>query len=196
MWEEKVILLQQDRLYAEGIPNFVVATIDDWPLKVLFVYAYLLVGISYILTIFFNLKVYYNLKSMENQMSFHAKDANKQISTILIVQAVVPGIICLFPIALAVTLAFLHTNIPGIGLCLGLTFSIIPSVNPFLTLVVVRNYRRAIMTNLEKVLPCVWIFKKLTNQSSSTAIHPTHQSSTPSKEIFHIQNVDNHKDIV
>uniref|UniRef100_A0AC34PYJ7 G protein-coupled receptor n=1 Tax=Panagrolaimus sp. JU765 TaxID=591449 RepID=A0AC34PYJ7_9BILA len=195
-WEIKAILLRADGIYREGIPNFVVASIDDWPLKVLFVYAYVLVGISYLLTIFFNVKVYHNLKSMENQMSVQAKDAHKQISTILIVQAAVPGVICLFPIALAVTLAFLHTNIPNIGLCIGLMFSVIPLANPLLTLIVVRNYRNAVLNRIKTIIPCIWICKKLMKQPISIPVHPIHQSSTQSRNTYAVeQNHELHPEV-
>lgn len=112
------------------------------------------------MTIIFNVKVYRHLRSMKNQMSMQRKETHRQISTILIVQATVPGIICLFPIALAATLTFLHTNILDVGRGMGLMFSIIPLANPLLTLSIVRNYRNTVFQNIKKYFLCFYIFKK------------------------------------
>uniref|UniRef100_A0AC34RKU0 G protein-coupled receptor n=1 Tax=Panagrolaimus sp. JU765 TaxID=591449 RepID=A0AC34RKU0_9BILA len=165
-WIEKSRLLRADSIYSEGIPNFVVASIDEWPLRILFIYAYVLVVISYGLTIFCNVKVWRHLEAMESQMSIQNRDAQKQINRTLIIQALIPGIVVLTPIALAVTLAFLHTNIPGIGLLVSFLLSIIPLANPLLTLIVVKNYRQTIITTF-KIL---WKTKLYENRSTVSTI--------------------------
>ncbi|KAE9554282.1 hypothetical protein FO519_002516 [Halicephalobus sp. NKZ332] len=150
-WKKASVLLQEDPNYSEGLPNFVVASIDEWPLRILFIYAYFLVCVVYIITIFSSTKVWRHLKSMENQMTVQVQDAHRQITVTLFFQAIIPCVVSLIPIITAVTMAFIHGNVPGLGLILALLYTAIPIVNPLLTLIVVRNYRRNAIYMIEKI---------------------------------------------
>ena len=144
-WQAAKVLLEADSNYNNSLPNFVVASIDEWPLRILFIYAYVLVCVVYGIVIFSNMKVWHHLKNMESQMTVQIRDAHRQITTTLILQAIIPCVVSLIPIITAVTMAFIHANVPRLGHILALLYTIIPVANPLLTLIVVRNYRRNVI---------------------------------------------------
>uniref|UniRef100_A0AC34RLI7 Uncharacterized protein n=1 Tax=Panagrolaimus sp. JU765 TaxID=591449 RepID=A0AC34RLI7_9BILA len=167
-WKKQAALLAADPIYYEGIPNFIFASADDWRLIVEFSYAYLQVCVSYGLTLFFNVKIYRYLKTMEDQMTSKTKDAHRQINKTLIIQALTPAIICLIPVAGSVSLTFLKTNIQGLGLVLSMMFSLIPLINPILTLIVIRNYRKTIVVTVKKLFNS----SQLLSRIEHSLIHP------------------------
>uniref|UniRef100_A0AC35GSI7 Opsin n=1 Tax=Panagrolaimus sp. PS1159 TaxID=55785 RepID=A0AC35GSI7_9BILA len=139
-------LLMADIYYSKEIPNFVTADISDWPLLANFVWVYVMAGAAYTVIIWSSFKVWAHLKINESHMSLATKDANHQISKTLIMQATLPVVVCLIPIAFTVTMVFARANIDGIGLCFSLFFAWIPIVNTLTTMFVVKSYRKTILT--------------------------------------------------
>jgi len=150
-WQKAKILLEADSNYNDSIPKFVVASIDEWPLRILFFYAYFLVSVVYGIVIFCNMKVWSHLKTMESQMTVQVRDAHRQITTTLIFQAIIPCVVSLIPVITAVTMAVIHANVPTLGFILAMLYTIIPVANPLLTLIVVRNYRRNVLLMVGKL---------------------------------------------
>uniref|UniRef100_A0AC35GGF6 Uncharacterized protein n=1 Tax=Panagrolaimus sp. PS1159 TaxID=55785 RepID=A0AC35GGF6_9BILA len=134
-----------DIYYSKEIPNFVSANIEDWPLFVNFVWVYVMATFAYSIIIWSSFKVWKYLQINESHMTSQTKDANRQISKTLIMQATLPVIICLIPIALTVTMVFARANFDGIGIFFSLFFAWIPIINTLTTMFNVKTYRNTIL---------------------------------------------------
>ena len=149
--KRNTLLLLEDPYYSSGVPSFVTAEIHRIDLQITFSYCYFTVILSYGIIIFTSIKVCKHIRN-GTQLSEGLLDTHKQITCTLVVQAITPAIVCLFPIALAVTGCFLYLDIPGLGLLVTLLLSWIPLVNPLVTIITIRTYRRFCFMVFQKKL--------------------------------------------
>uniref|UniRef100_A0AC34QWH9 Uncharacterized protein n=1 Tax=Panagrolaimus sp. JU765 TaxID=591449 RepID=A0AC34QWH9_9BILA len=144
-YEPMAALLRQDPIYGENLPIFVVASIDEWRLRTLFSYAYFLTIVTYAIIIFASFSVWRYLKNMENEITIQIQDSNHQITRTLFIQAFIPCVICLVPVAVVVTVTVFHGNVPGLTSGLIWIWSIIPVANPTCTILSINNYKKCVI---------------------------------------------------
>ena len=92
VWPEKVlhdakaVLLESDIYYFRGLPMFMVAEIQRWPLRLCFAYGYFLVTLSYGISVFTSWKVWKQLKNQELFFSPQTRKMHNQMTKTLILQ--------------------------------------------------------------------------------------------------------------
>lgn len=81
----KTQLLRDDTFY-DKVPNFVVAEIDDFPLKIMLGYCCFLLIFCWALSLGVNFVVIKHLKSKKHLMSVLARDFHRQVSMFFVIE--------------------------------------------------------------------------------------------------------------
>uniref|UniRef100_A0AC35FDY4 G protein-coupled receptor n=1 Tax=Panagrolaimus sp. PS1159 TaxID=55785 RepID=A0AC35FDY4_9BILA len=148
----------------------------DWPLMLIVLYATLMVTISYSIVCWTSFKVWKHLKAMEGHMSVNTKDVNRQMTLTLIIQAILPLLTLLCPIAFTAILLFSRITIEGFEICISLLLSTIPIVNSLTTIYVVKPYRNAML----KII-CIFSKKYSTVNAAATTSNIPKETSLKSQ---------------
>uniref|UniRef100_A0AC34GY48 Uncharacterized protein n=1 Tax=Panagrolaimus sp. ES5 TaxID=591445 RepID=A0AC34GY48_9BILA len=163
-------LLKADNLYFNGIPKFVVAQIQQWPLIICFVFGYFLVTVSYVITVTACVKVWKKLKSQQANFSEETRRLHKQMTKTMIMQTTVPLFLVILPIVLGTTFAFGVINVPGMGMLVNSICGWTPVANPLVTIISIKAYRQVIITRIFKCL-------RITKQHKIISVPPSTVSS-------------------
>uniref|UniRef100_A0A914Q7U5 Uncharacterized protein n=2 Tax=Panagrolaimus davidi TaxID=227884 RepID=A0A914Q7U5_9BILA len=170
-YREKGKLLTNDPYYPKTVlSGYVTSDIAEWPLFFEFLFCYSLAFISYIIIAWTSFKTWRYLKAMENHMTLQTREANRQITKTLFMQATLPVFACIIPITTIVSMTFLKTNIDGFGLIVSLLWAWIPIVNTIVTICAVKSYRTAVL----KIIP----FSKKASIATTTLSYDVTRTDT------------------
>uniref|UniRef100_A0AC35GF46 Uncharacterized protein n=1 Tax=Panagrolaimus sp. PS1159 TaxID=55785 RepID=A0AC35GF46_9BILA len=178
-------LLKLDNLYFKGIPKFVVAEIQQWPLYVSFGFAYFLVTTSYVITVMACVKVWKKLKTQSANFSEETRRLHKQMTKTMIMQATVPLFLVILPIIIGLTFAFGLINVPGMGMFVNSIIGLTPVANPLVTIISIKTYRMIIVE---------WIFKcfGITKRHKIISVTPSTVSSIKNANLVATNQLTKH----
>uniref|UniRef100_A0A7E4VEG5 G_PROTEIN_RECEP_F1_2 domain-containing protein n=1 Tax=Panagrellus redivivus TaxID=6233 RepID=A0A7E4VEG5_PANRE len=94
--------------------------------------------------------VYKNLKRKAS-MTSSEKSVQRQVSFTLILQVCIIAITSLFPLGCILINMVLTSSVPWLSTIASATFSVLPVVNPILTMFTIRSYRRVLFVTARKV---------------------------------------------
>ncbi|KAF1750389.1 hypothetical protein GCK72_016938 [Caenorhabditis remanei] len=119
------------------------------------VFEFTILGISFFCVTYFAFNCYRwisrKLGNMEN-VSQAAKTLQIQLFYALIVQAAIPCVLMYLPAATVFTCPMLNINLDLKYPVLGVTIAIYPAIDPFPTILIIKNYRRGCI----ELLTCRW----------------------------------------
>uniref|UniRef100_A0AC35GN15 G protein-coupled receptor n=1 Tax=Panagrolaimus sp. PS1159 TaxID=55785 RepID=A0AC35GN15_9BILA len=152
VYAEKAKLLEADIYYYKDHLIFVTGDIRKWYTCIQAIYASFLTNISYIIVSWTSFKVWKHLNVMRSNMSTQTMDIHKQMTKALIMQAVIPFLICLLPIGITIIMVIFRASIDGLGIGISLILSWIPIINSATTIFVVKQYRRIIIGFFKRII--------------------------------------------
>uniref|UniRef100_A0AC34FKQ0 Uncharacterized protein n=1 Tax=Panagrolaimus sp. ES5 TaxID=591445 RepID=A0AC34FKQ0_9BILA len=79
-------LLEEDIFYFRGVPKFMTAFIQEWPLRINFAYGNFVVFVSYGITVYTSWKVWKKLKDQSTNFSAETRKLHSQMTKTLVVQ--------------------------------------------------------------------------------------------------------------
>lgn len=79
-------LLENDIFYFRGAPKFMIAFIEEWPLRINFAYGNFLVAISYGIVLYTSWKVWKKLKDQSTIFSAETRKLHSQMTKTMVVQ--------------------------------------------------------------------------------------------------------------
>uniref|UniRef100_A0A7E4UU21 G_PROTEIN_RECEP_F1_2 domain-containing protein n=1 Tax=Panagrellus redivivus TaxID=6233 RepID=A0A7E4UU21_PANRE len=106
--------------------------------------------VCFIFVPFVSYLVYKNLRN-KTSMTFSEKSVQRQVGWTLILQVCIIAITSLFPLGCILINMVLTTSLPWLSTIASATFSILPVVNPILTMCTIRAYRRVLSITVRKV---------------------------------------------
>uniref|UniRef100_A0AC35EVN0 G protein-coupled receptor n=1 Tax=Panagrolaimus sp. PS1159 TaxID=55785 RepID=A0AC35EVN0_9BILA len=114
------------------------------------------------------LKVWKKLKTDEMYYSAETRRLQAQMTKTMILQATVPLIFVLGPIGIAMAAAFALINIPGLGFIINSVCCWIPVVNPLVTIISVKAYRKTVVSYFKK---CLFLGRKHASSIAPSSLH-------------------------
>uniref|UniRef100_A0A7E4UY99 G-protein coupled receptors family 1 profile domain-containing protein n=1 Tax=Panagrellus redivivus TaxID=6233 RepID=A0A7E4UY99_PANRE len=151
------ILLIKDPNYANGIPAFIVTDVGSALLKVHLAIGLVMVTVAYGIMLYTSGRMWHKLVGLRTQMSAHLFRMQRQLNFTLLLNATIPCLSCLIPVAVSFILTFTRSNISGVGQVLSMIIIIYPVAHPLAAICVIRHYRRT----------CLLAFRKLLNLKGS-----------------------------
>ncbi|EFP02016.1 hypothetical protein CRE_22802 [Caenorhabditis remanei] len=139
---------------------------------------YIILGFSMISVLYFGINCYRwisrKLGNMEN-VSQAAKSLQIQLFYALLIQAAIPCVLMYIPAATVFTCPMLNINLDLKYPFIGVTIAIYPAIDPFPTILIIKNYRRGCID----LLTCRWKKNQISMNYSHNGVCLSPKPSAP-----------------
>jgi hypothetical protein len=153
--EELIVMINSSlwRLPDGSVPMSAAFPMNSIPSIIYLTNCFVCFPVCFALTFFFFARIYQNFQKNRESMSERSAKLIRALNRALISQAFFPFILGVAPVTLVMSMVMFEFDIPLVGLIATGSLSWIPAVNPFLTIILVPAYFRALIpTRLLKTL--------------------------------------------
>ncbi|UMM28513.1 hypothetical protein L5515_011320 [Caenorhabditis briggsae] len=127
-----------------------------------------IISSSIFTALFFGVKIYQKINDLASHMSTRNKSLQTELFYALVVQTMIPIVLMHIPVTIIYSFAFMGHGMGTICGIASITISMYPAFDPLPTIVIIKNYRNAVLNSFccrAKVVPSAAVSHQLENQN-------------------------------